>query len=938
MDGAPATRTRANGTSIAVPNVDATQEIQVLTGDYAAEYGRTAGGQIRIVTKSGTTNFHGAASEYFRNSAMDANTWQRNLSTTTNFAPPFRYNDFGFNIGGPVAIPGKWDRWRNKFFWFVAEEWTRYRFEDTQTQAVPTALMRTGDFSELLGANPWYSTPKQLYNPLTCPKPGASTCQPIPGNKIPSSLLSPNGLAILNAYPAPTPGFQSGTANWIAQAAHPINQRKGTINGDILPNERHHIEFRRTDFSYLEYQPFDQGSGLTPKYFNRPNQTNTLAWTWTVSPTMINEARATVSLDDVYIPVNTAAPGFDRSQFGIDYPCIFGGKDLSGKIPTVNVPNFYGLAGGPYPSHSTGPIYTVSDSLTKVWKNHIFKFGGYFEYSGENDEDQINVATVPGGSNNQNGTFTFTDTGTGKTSGVGIANLALGAADSYTEIGPRAYTIWLSQMYEFFAQDSWQVTPALHIDYGIRETTIVPYYPLWGNADYFDPALYNSAQAVQVDPKSGNVFVGTGNQYNGVVIPGLSKFPSSAVGRVPAASSDAYNGLFDPSISKWYSDVTNQFQPRVGIAYRTSDKTVVRVGAGRFLTRMGLLDNIFPRGNSPFQPFVTVNNVSVDSPGAALNSGVAAPLTITTLPRNLKPPEAWNWNATVETQTFWNSVLSVGYVGRRGLHNWEVFDINQPLPGTVSGGVNANYVRPYKGFAAIQEEQSVGTSRYNALQVSWSRRFTNGFSFSAAYTLSQSNDNSSNYRDIVPNSYFTGNLWGPSEFDARHMLAITYTYDLPFFRSQSSLIGKLLGGWQINGIAQFQTGTPCGIGSNNDYAQVGEFGSFGCGNEGQFWVMNDTHRSWAISRGQPATQIPPSISPPLQIPDNRSLPSLLPVPSTINTTFAIRSMAPASRTGISGCSRSSSSMNVLDLSFVPKPTISSTIPIGPNLVPAHQAE
>ena len=281
---------------------------------------------------------------------------------------------------------------------------------------------------------------------------------------------------------------------------------------------------------------------------------------------------------------------------------------------------------------------------------------------------------------------------------------------------------------------------------------------------------------------------------------------------------------------------------------------------------------------------------------------------------------------------------SVGYVGRRGLHNWEVFDINQPLPGTVSGGVNANYVRPYKGFAAIQEEQSVGTSRYNALQVSWRRRFTNGFSFSAAYTLSQSNDNSSNYRDIVPNFYFTGNLWGPSEFDARHMLAITYTYDLPFFRSQSSLIGKLLGGWQINGIAQFQTGTPCGIGSNNDYAQVGEFGSFGCGNEGQFWVMNDTHRSWAISRGQPATQIPPSISPPLQIPDNRSLPSLLPVPSTINTTFAIRSMARLPELGVSGCSRSSSSMNVLDLSFVPKPTISSTIPIGPNLVPAHQAE
>ena len=111
---------------------------------------------------------------------------------------------------------------------------------------------------------------------------------------------------------------------------------------------------------------------------------------------------------------------------------------------------------GPIPPTPPGPIYTASDSLTKVWGNHTFKFGVYFEYSGENDGDQINVATVPGGSNNQNGNFTFTDSGTGATSGVSIANLALGYADSYTEIGPRALTIWRGWMAEEFAQDSWK--------------------------------------------------------------------------------------------------------------------------------------------------------------------------------------------------------------------------------------------------------------------------------------------------------------------------------------------------------------------------------------------------------------------------------------------------------------------------------------------------
>lgn len=852
MDGAPATRTRGNGTSIGVANVDATQEIQVLTADYAAEYGRSAGGQIRIVTKGGSRDFHGSGFEYFRNSDLNANTWTRNLNTSTNFANPFRYNDFGFNIGGPVAVPGMWEPLRDKFFFFVGEEWTRYRYTDTQTQAVPTNLMRQGNFSELLNTNPWYKGSTQLYYPsASCPTPKANTagCVPISGNVIPTNLLSANGLSILNAYPAPTAGFSLGTANWIAQAAHPINQRKGTINGDILPSDKHRIEWRRTDFSYFEYQPFDGGSGLTGKYFDRPNQTNSVGWTWTINPTTINEARATVSVDDVYIPVNTSLAGFNRDTLGINFPYIFpSGKDIANKIPTVNVPNFYGLSGGPYPSHSSGPIYTASDSLTKVAGNHTFKVGFYFERSGENDYDQINVNTVPGGSSNQNGTFVFTDSGIGTgTTGVGLANLAFGRADSYTEIGPRAYTVWRGQLYEAFAQDSWKVTPKLTINYGVRETTNQPFSAAWGNADYFDGNLYNAAQAVTLDPKTGNVILGTGNAYNGVVIPGLSQFPGSALGRVGAA--DPSNtlcagtncaSLFNSSLSRQYVSVTNQFQPRFGLAYQIDNKTVIRAGGGRFLTRMGLLDNIFPGGNSPFQPFVTVNNVTVDNPGASLTTGTAAPLTITTLNPNLKPPEAWNWNATFQRELPFQNVLSLAYVGHRGLHGWQVYDINQPQAGALQAnpGVSANYLRPFKGFSAIQEEESVVNSMYHSFQLTVNRRFTNGFSYSLSYTLAKSWDNGSNYRDIAPSTYNTSNLWGPSEYDTRHVATINYTYDLPFFKAQNGWTGKTLGGWEINGIVQFQTGTPCSIAVNSDYAGVGEYGSFGCGSGGQFWNLN----------------------------------------------------------------------------------------------------
>jgi hypothetical protein len=400
-------------------------------------------------------------------------------------------------------------------------------------------------------------------------------------------------------------------------------------------------------------------------------------------------------------------------------------------------------------------IYTASDSLTKVWANHTIKAGFFFEYSGENDNDQINVDTVPGGASNQNGTFTFTDprSGLGATSGVGLANLALGLADSYTEIGQKSYTAWRGQMYEEFLQDAWQLNAKLHLDYGFRLTSTAPYYPLWGNSDYFDPASYNPAAAPTINPTTGNVTLGTGNPYNGMVIPGISKFPSSALqaNRVPAANpannacaGQPCTGLFAPQLSKSYVNTTTQFQPRLGIAYQLDQKTVVRAAGGEFVTRMGLLDNIFPGGNSPFQPFVTVSNVSVDNPGASLTPGVNAALTVTTLSKNLTPPTRWNWNFTVERELPLNSVLSVAYVGARGLRNFRVFDINQPTAGALQAnpGKNVNYLRPYAGYAAIQQEQSNGSSLYSALQVSWNRRFTAGSLVGVSYTFSKSLDNS----------------------------------------------------------------------------------------------------------------------------------------------------------------------------------------------------
>ena len=856
-DGAPATRTRSNGTSLGSADEDSTEEVQVLGANYAAEYGRTSGGQIRIVTKSGGPQFHGAAYEYIRNTSLNANTWQRNSNTTTtglgrtNFTAPDHYNDFGYNIGGPFYIPGHFNTSKDKVFWYWGDEFTRNYFTDSNSLTVPTVKMRNGDFSELLDPNNIF-THKTVQ--LVDPKNG----QPFVGNIIPTttpaapggSIASPNGLGILNAYPMPNLATPiNGNKNWFFSATHPQRQQKKTISVDVNVNSNHRLRYRGIYYTFFEYQPLDGGTNETPKFFNRPNFTNSLDYTWVISPSKVNEALLTVSHDRVLIPVDTAH-FLDRTTIGLNYPYIFPAseKEIATRIPTVNMSNFSGLSGGPYPSHSAGPIVDASDSFTWVKGSHTMKFGALYEWEGENDNDEINVQACSTCTNNQNGQFLFSDNGgkfvrpgyTVATSGAAAANAALGLFDTYSEIGHRAYTIFRGSMYEGFAQDAWSVTSKLHIDYGVRYTVIVPFHAKWGNMIVFDPRFYDPNSAVTIDPGTGLI---TGSPtidqlYNGMVIPG-SGFPSSAQGRVPEASSGLYDDLFH-GVSNHYSDIQrNAIQPRLGLAYRLNDKTVLRAGGGRYITRLGVSDSIFLGGNPPFQPNASVSFGSVDNPGAGGASNI--PLVVTTQSKTFKNPEAWDWNVTVEREFFWKSVLSVAYVGVRGLHLQREANINQPTLATVLANpdINTNALRPYKGFGSIRQTDNVASSTYNSLQINWNRRFSSGLLFGIAYTLSKSMDNGSNQRDVVPNTYDVSSLWGPSEFDARHILTANFLYKLPFFSRQKGFAGQVLGNWEISSLLQFQTGTPCGVVGASDYAGVGLDSNFGCGvRGGQYWVVN----------------------------------------------------------------------------------------------------
>ena len=825
FDGAPMVRSRGNGTSIGVADTDSTSEMQVLTAAYPAEYGRASGGIIRIVPKSGSSNFHGAVFEYDRNSFFNANTWSRkattgvNVSSIVDHPPAFRFNQYGWNFNGPVWIPGvPFNSDRKKLFFLAGQEYIRYRHVDTAQRKVPSMLMRQGNFSELAdpnNLNNFYGKQITVVDPITQ--------TPYPGNIIPSGNLSANGLGLLNAYPEPN--ATNPTYNWVDAAIYPEDQRKDTLIVDYVPSDNHHLRFSLLNYNYDSVSPHYGNFNRTPQVWHRPNQVAVLHYTWTVSPTLVNEAYVSGSADHVRIGIDTSSGLFDRTKYGINYPFLYAqsDKEIPNKIPTIQIANFDTLDGGPYPSHSGGVVWDFSDSVTKIIGKHTLKAGFLYERESQNDFDQINVSsTTPGATNNQNGFFVFTDTrGGNPSSHAAVANTALGLFDTYGEIGIRAYTVFLSNMYEYFAQDTWRAKPNLVIEYGIRHSIMQPYYARWGNLSVFSPATYDPTAAPTVDPATG--FVSGGDLYDGIVIPG-THFPSGAKGHVPdSILSGQYNGLFHGFSRGYNPTVWTNIQPRVGITFSLDPKTVIRAGAGRYFDRLGVSDSVHLGGNPPFQPSGTVSFGSVDSPGG--NGANNYPINMTSYAYQFPSPEAWSWTLTTEHEFSKVGVFTLGYVGRRGLHLQHLENINQLLPGTKQANPNVaklDALRPFQGFSVIQQETNMGRSTYHGLQADLKHRVSQGLTFGIAYTWSKSLDTASDAGTNIPNHYDPHEYYGPSDYDTKHMLVINYVWDMTFADHASNWAERnVIGRWQLSGTSQFQSGYPLNVQTGDDWAGVG---------------------------------------------------------------------------------------------------------------------
>ncbi len=848
-DGAVAVRIRASGDSVGVVDADAVQEVQVLATNYPSEYGRSIGGQIRITTKGGSSQFHGGLYEYLQNPDLNANSWVRNhngnnanpsypAALKTNFVAPFTYNQFGGSIGGPLWIPHLLPK--GKVFFFESEAFTVFPQTSTAPVTVPNAAFRNGDFSSLITGSP--ATNHYLRDPkigLPCSAStglgggcfgneagGPST------NIIPQNLLSSNGVGLLSIFPTPTPNFQVGTNNLLQIAKYPAHQEIDTGNLDIVPNDKNYIRFRLTHFFYHEDNPFSAAYDTVPRLYDRPNQTGSLDWVKTFSDKMTNEVfisashdAARLSIDTTGAAYNGKGPAYARDTYGINYPFLFPGtKDLPTKIPTVAFATnsqITAMDGSAYPSHSQGEIFDYADTFTRVIGNHTIRAGFLYERSGENDRDQIAFsATTTGQTNNQNGQFVFVSQNPNGTS-YDLADAAIGQYYTYAEVGARDETPYRGNLYEFFVQDSFKVTPKLHLEYGVRYSSIHPYYSLYNNAGSFDPAFYNPSSAIQVNPSTGNPIAGTGDPLDGTVLWG-NGFTSNAAQHVAAAQTTAYNGLFH-NLPRGYTHVQKYlFQPRFGIAYQLNDKTVLRTGFGRYTNRQGVSDFVFAGGIPPLQQVASLSFGSVDNPGAGANGSY--PTLSGDIDQQSPQPEAYIWNATVERQIGFGTTLEVSYVGRHALHQQYAANINQLQPGTLTNpankGIAANALRPYLGYSAINLVKQGDTAFYQGLQMDVTHRFQHGLSFGTSYTYASSRDCSSFQKTVIPNTFDPKSICGPADYDIRQVLSLNAVYAIPF-KSSNRLLDETLGGWQLSQNYQFQTGAPLSVATSQDIAGVG---------------------------------------------------------------------------------------------------------------------
>ncbi|MFN7950037.1 MAG: TonB-dependent receptor [Blastocatellia bacterium] len=819
------------GTQVNNISVDAIQEFKLVASPYSAEYGGQAGPAINVATKRGTSEFHGSLFEFFRHDKLNAYSWEARQRATPE-KPRLRFNNFGGFLGGPL--------YRNKLFFFGGMEWKLPRTGRTVSEVVPTLAMRNGDFSAFLPANVPANntscTPAGITQTTTsfilCDKSGSTAGVAFPGNRIPAARMSVSGRALINLFPLPND--TTGTRFIAAPVtARDVRQELLRVDWQLSPGATIYGRWLRDHFDSdnpLGSSFDNQALPIAPDNHVRIGKTAMVSYNQVINPTLVNEFSVAWQRNDQRITYQNNDQ-ISRATHGITFTEIFPENRLN-KIPEFSVLGYPQLSGNGLPYVIDARSWEMRDNLTQTWGAHTFKAGFLFINSNKAENTRVR----------DGGQITFSSGGDAGTafrpqdSGHAMANLLLGAYTRYTEVSnttnaPSAYNQW-----EFYVNDQWRVSPRLSLTLGLRYQYIPWPSTELRNISGFDPSRFDASKA----PLSANIASGvinlksdpTGQQgrtagffdpYNGLILPG-SGLP--------------VGGLSDPNLQRLFTGRSsglaesgaNGWAPRFGFAWDLfgNGKTSLRGGAGIYYDRT-LLNPVRDAGvNPPFVQNATLTNGrqattpasvvstfsnTLDTVGA---SGPGQPLvqTLAVFSPDMPPGAVYAWSLGVQRELPGASVIEINYVGNVGRHLTHRRDINFILPEVAllrnaSGAfvnANADTVRQYLGYSAIRQQENTGVSSYNSLQVSWQKRLTRGFTSSVAYTwgkaLTTFDVETSDQR--VP---FDASLdKGYANFDRRHVLAISYVYEFPFFKNQAGFSGHVLGGWQLSGITSVQSG------------------------------------------------------------------------------------------------------------------------------------
>ena len=793
------------------PSVEAIEEVQVLTSNYGAQYGKNGSGTVEVETKSGTNAFHGSLWEFARNEAFNAHNY---FDVPGTPKAGYKKHDFGYSIGGPI--------WKNHTFFFWLQNWRRENVPYNFYSFVPSMANRQGDFNDVCN----------VPDPTDCPF-DPNTGEPFDNNQLPS--IDPNGQALLNMIPAPNLG--SG-ANSIFAAAigQPTHWREDLIRLDHDFNPKLRLTFRAIHDSWDTTKATVTWGGESfptiGTHFIGPGVELVARLTATASPTLLNEFVASYTTDHIR-QINTNPSAWTRTS-SFTMPGLF--PDFGGKLPGICLSTSGAYGGGfcegptAFPWQNSNPTFTYRDNVTKSLGKHKLVFGGYFMNAEKNEMAYTDVG----------GDLGFDSTSPVST-GNAFADLLMGNIANFSQASSQPKYHINFKIFEPYFQDDYHIRKNLTLNLGLRVSLFGTFWERNHLISNWSPRAYDLAAAPQLDidgnvtGQQGALIPGAGNPFDGMV--------QCGVGGIPRGCLSGH--LFNPA-------------PRLGFSWdpRGDGKMAIRGGYGIFFEHTngaeGNAEDL--EGTPPIVETPTQYNVTGYNNVGGL--GLLFPLSTTSIPDRTVWPYVQQWHLDIQRDIVHNTVATLAYVGSKGTHLTLQHELNQLVPvppsenpflpgqpitddicnsqagstlqpeftvngNTVQGqtginlavacGNNPDLFRTnYPGLGSIQRVEPTANSNYNALQFSL-RKTSGPLTLDVAYTYSHSLDDSSDNQDSnFVNSYNTHQNYASSNYDQRHILTVAWTYELPSLHGKG-LSQTFLGGWQWAGIMTAESGTPFSV-------------------------------------------------------------------------------------------------------------------------------